>query len=270
MTLRLRIGAATHMGLVRDANEDAYHVDEPVGLVVVADGMGGHRGGEVASATALDALRMALADGKDLSAAIVDANRAVFEKASGDAALAGMGTTLTAGTLVEDTFVIGHVGDSRAYLARDGELVRVTADHSLVAELVRAGELTEEEAETDPRRSMITRALGVDPDVEVDVYPVELHPRDRLLVCSDGLTVMLGEDQIATLLAEEPDPQAAAARLVAAANDAGGADNVTVVVADVVDDADSDTGDDSTSPDSPGPGVEPVRRRWWSRRRDTA
>jgi len=236
--VRLVVGAATDVGRVRDGNEDAYLVDDAMGLVAVADGMGGHRGGEVASATALEALRAAVSSGRPLRDAVEDANRAVFEKASTDDSLRGMGTTLTAATLAAgDTLLVGHVGDSRAYLLRDGELRQLTTDHSLVEELVRDGRLTPDEAAVHPQRSIITRALGVDSTVDVDVYPVELVPGDVLLFCSDGLTGMLQPDLIAGELRREDDPARAATKLVDAANAAGGEDNITVVVVAVTGEA---------------------------------
>jgi len=242
MSLRLVVGAATHVGRVRDHNEDGYLVDGDLRLVAVADGMGGHRGGEVASATALSVLREVFTEGGDLRDAVIAANDAVFERSSTDDAVRGMGTTLTAGVLAEDgeTLIVGHVGDSRAYLYRDGELQRVTADHSLVEELMRAGELTEEEAERDPRRSQITRALGLEQGVEVDLYPIGLQAGDRLLLCSDGLTTMVSEDGVAAAIAGDADPEKVAQQLVDAANEAGGVDNTTVVIVDVVSIADDE------------------------------
>jgi protein phosphatase len=232
------MGAATDVGRVREGNEDAYLVDDAMGLAAVADGMGGHRAGEVASATALEALRAAITSGRPLRESIQDANEAVFAKSLTDTDLRGMGTTLTAGTLVTGgTLLVGHVGDSRAYLLHDGELRQVTEDHSLVEELVREGRLTADEAAVHPQRSIITRALGLDPAVEVDVYPVELAPGDRLLLCSDGLTGMVQTDVIAGILRREEDPSRAAAQLVDAANHAGGEDNITVVVVAVTDEA---------------------------------
>jgi len=236
--MRLVVGAATDVGRVRDGNEDAYLVDDAMGLVAVADGMGGHRGGEVASATALEALRAAISTGRPLREAVEDANRAVFDKAQTDDSLRGMGTTITAATLAAGgTLLIGHVGDSRAYLLRDGELRQVTTDHSLVEELVRDGRLTPDEAAVHPQRSIITRALGIDSSVEVDVYPVELQAGDVLMFCSDGLTGMLQPDLIAAELRREDDPARAATRLVDAANASGGEDNITVVVVAVTDEA---------------------------------
>jgi protein phosphatase len=236
--MRLVIGAATDVGRVREGNEDAYLVDDAMGLVAVADGMGGHRAGEVASATALEALRAAVGAGRPLREAIEDANEAVHTKSLTDASLHGMGTTLTAGTLAAGgTLIVGHVGDSRAYLLHEGELRRLTTDHSLVEELVRDGRLTADEAAVHPLRSRITRALGVDPSVEVDVYPVELTPGDRLLLCSDGLTGMVQADDIAATLRRELDPTRAATMLVDAANAAGGEDNITVVIVAVTDES---------------------------------
>ena len=236
--MRLVVGAATDVGRVREGNEDAYLVDDAMGLVAVADGMGGHRGGEVASATALEALRAAISAGRPLRESVEDANRAVFEKAQSDESLRGMGTTITAATLAAGgTLLIGHVGDSRAYLLRDGELRQVTTDHSLVEELVRDGRLTPDEAAVHPQRSIITRALGVDSTVDVDVYPLELFAGDVLMFCSDGLTGMLQPDLIAAELRREGDPARAATKLVDAANASGGEDNITVVVVAVTDEA---------------------------------
>ncbi len=236
MTVHLVVRAATDVGRVRDHNEDAFLVDDRLGLFAVADGMGGHQAGEVASATALEALRAAVTSGAGIRDAVTSANDAVYEKSTTDERLRGMGTTLTAGTLAAgDTLLLGHVGDSRGYLLRDHHLGRLTTDHSLVEELIQAGELTEEQAESDPRRSMITRALGIEPEVDVDLYPVQVVSGDRLLLCSDGLTGMVGEDRIEAVLTEEPDPNVAARRLIDAANAGGGIDNITVLVVDVVD-----------------------------------
>jgi PPM family protein phosphatase len=236
--LRLVAAGVTDVGRVRDGNEDGF-LDEAgrLGVVAVADGMGGHRGGEVASATALESLRAALSAGRPLRDAIVGANDAVLEKSVSDQQLYGMGTTLTVGTLGTDgNLVIGHVGDSRAYLLRDGDLSQITNDHSLVEELVRGGELTPEQAESHPQRSVITRAVGIDPEIDVDEYPVQIRAGDRLLLCSDGLTTMVRPEDIGEILTRESDPKRAAQLLVDAANEAGGEDNVTAVVVDVVED----------------------------------
>jgi protein phosphatase len=279
---------------VRPGNEDAVLVTDDVRLVAVADGMGGHQAGEVASATAITALRDGVAQGDSIEDAITRANEAVVGTAARDLSLRGMGTTLTAGVLDGSTLLIGHVGDSRAYLLRAGELRQVTTDHSVIAELIAAGELTEADALVDPRRAMITRALGIDTTVEVDVLEVDLEPGDRLLLCSDGLTTMVRDPAIAEILASEDDRQRAADELVEAANLAGGADNITVVVADVVADDPPVAGDDAAFEDTDGtPAVTAAeddgpagddaaldelraavqdeastpRRRWWQRRK---
>jgi serine/threonine protein phosphatase PrpC len=233
--MKLVVGVRTDKGRVREGNEDDKLTDKTMGLYAVADGMGGHQAGEVASATAIEALRAAVASGTPIRDAITLANDAVLERSAADERLRGMGTTMTAATLAAGgTLLIGHVGDSRAYLVRDGELRQITEDHSLVEEMVRGGELTPEQAEVHPQRSVITRALGIDPGVEVDLYPVELQEGDRVLLCSDGLTGMVRTEEIAAVLQREPDPQKAASELVEAANEAGGEDNITVVLLDVV------------------------------------
>jgi PPM family protein phosphatase len=193
--LRIDAGASSDVGRLRTTNEDSFVVDDRLALYAVADGMGGHRAGEVASATAIEALRAAIAGGKALDAAIVLANSAVFQKAATDRELSGMGTTLTAVAIVGDaSLLIGHVGDSRAYRIRDRVITRLTDDHSLVEELVREGRISPEEAEVHPRRAVITRALGIDPDVEVDLYTVEARTGDRILICSDGLSGMIRDE----------------------------------------------------------------------------
>ncbi len=250
--MKLIVGAHTDTGRVRDGNEDVKLVDPRMGLYAVADGMGGHQAGEVASATAIEALRAAVSNGAPIREAITKANEAVVERAAGDEGLRGMGTTMTAATLAAGgTLLIGHVGDSRAYLVRDGELSQVTKDHSLVGEMVQGGELTPEQAEVHPQRSVITRALGIERGVEVDIYPLELDEGDRVLLCSDGLTDMLRTDEIAAILQRESDPQKAANTLVDAANKAGGEDNITVVILDVV-------ADDSSAGAAPAVAAGPV------------
>ena len=262
------MGAATDVGRVRDGNEDAYFFDDAIGLVAIADGMGGHRAGEVASATALEALRASITSGRPLRESIEDANSAVYTKSHTDSSLSGMGTTLTVGTLVAgNTILLGHVGDSRAYLLHDGELRQVTVDHSLVEELVQEGRLTADEAAVHPQRSIITRSIGTDPTVNVDVYPVELTAGDRLLLCSDGLTDMVHTEAIAATLRREDDPNRAATALVDAANLAGGVDNITVVVVAVTDEAPSRPLPEAAEPlvaaevDDPPAPVPAARRR---------
>jgi PPM family protein phosphatase len=253
--VRFRAGAATDIGKGRSGNEDDHLVDAERRLYAVADGMGGHRAGEVASATAIEALQEAYRAGAALDEAVGEANAAVYAKASTNLDMRGMGTTLTAVALQGDhTALLGHVGDSRAYLMRDGTVTQVTDDHSLVEQLVREGRLSPEEALHHPQKAIITRALGVDPDVEVDTYTVDLRPGDRLLLCSDGLTNMVSNDDIAATLGRQPDPQQAAQTLVDLANEAGGDDNITVVVIEAVDDS---------SAEDPGPArVEEATGEW--------
>ena len=185
--MRLGAGFATDQGQLRDNNEDAFLVDDERALFAVADGMGGHRGGEVASRTAIESLRASIASGMPVNVAIERANTAVIDRAAGDSELQGMGTTMTAVLPAGGhQLLIGHVGDSRAYLVHEGNLRRVTEDHSLVEELVREGRLTPEQAESHPQRAIITRALGIDTDVDVDLYTIDVDPGDRLIVCSDG------------------------------------------------------------------------------------
>ncbi len=228
-----RSAAATDPGRRRRNNEDAYVCEPP--LFAVADGVGGAQAGEVASRLAAAVLKDdARADDGDgrrrVDALIQEANRRVYERQSQDAAVSGMGTTMTVAFVEDGCVWIGHVGDSRAYLIRDGALEQLTEDHSLVAELVRSGKLSPEEAESHPQRSIVTRALGSDPDVDVDTFPVEARPGDLFLLCSDGLTTMVDD---ATILAEidrhRDDLRAAAKALVRAANRGGGDDNITVV-----------------------------------------
>ncbi len=232
--MKLVAGYATDVGRVRDGNEDSFVVDGQLALFAVADGMGGHLGGEVASRTAIETLRAAVASGNTIDDAVRRANAAVFERAGTDESLSGMGTTLTA--LVPGgpaALLFGHVGDSRAYLARGDDLIRLTEDHSLVEELVREGRITEEQAAVHPQRSIITRALGVEPEIDVDLYPLVVATGDRVLLCSDGLTTMIEEAAVQRLLHDNADPQTAAEQLVDAALQAGGTDNVTAVVIDI-------------------------------------
>jgi PPM family protein phosphatase len=235
--MNFRVGARTDVGRVREGNEDAFLAEDP--LFAVADGMGGHQGGEVASQLALETLGrisgQPTPDGDaapQLAETVREANQAVLDKASSDPGLAGMGTTLTAVLAARDRIFLAHAGDSRAYLLRDGELSRLTKDHTVVERLVDQGRLTSEEAAIHPQRSIVTNALGVDRDIQVDEAAHEVQAGDRLLLCSDGLTGMVSEDDILRVLTDERDPQAAADALVAAANEAGGQDNITAVVVD--------------------------------------
>ena len=239
----VRVGASharTDPGRKRRGNEDSFVWQPP--LFAIADGMGGARAGEVASALAAGALKEAGAGAggeERVIALIQEANRRVHERASTDAATSGMGTTITV-ALVEPngTITFGHVGDSRAYLLRGGRLEQLTDDHSLVAELVRRGELSPREAEVHPQRSVITRALGTDPDVDVDAFPVQPEPGDLYLICSDGLSDMVDSETLERIMVEQRDDLPALTKaLVAAANRGGGDDNITAVVFEMVEGA---------------------------------
>jgi PPM family protein phosphatase len=230
--MRVVVGVATDIGRVRERNEDSYLVEPP--LYAVADGMGGARGGAVASSLALDTVEELFRGGKaSLADMIRSANRAVFERSISDRQVAGMGTTLTATTVDERGAHLGHVGDSRAYLLRAGALRQLTDDHTLVNRMVKAGEITPQEAGTHPHRNVLTRSIGTEPEVVVDENDVPLIDGDRLLLCSDGLTGMVTEPQIQAILETTPDPQEASDRLIKAANRAGGIDNITVVILDI-------------------------------------
>jgi PPM family protein phosphatase len=222
----------TDTGRQRRDNEDNAFVRAP--LFVVADGMGGAQAGEVASKLAVEEFHEALPDQGSAEERLTDriraANRRIYELSRTEHEHAGMGTTLTAVYLEDDHLAVAHVGDSRAYIFRDGELTRLTQDHSLVEELVRQGKLTEEQAAEHPQRSIITRALGIEGDVEVDTWSYPMRAGDVVLLCSDGLTSMIGEEQIVRILGSESSLGRAAEGLIGAANDAGGRDNITVVL----------------------------------------
>jgi len=236
--MRLSSFAGTDVGRARSGNEDSYFCGRTV--FAVADGLGGHQGGEVASAAAVEPL--AALDGREfaepgeaaeaLAAAILEGNSAILERAAGDPGLWGMGTTVTAAALAGDRHLqLAHVGDSRAYLLRDGSLDQLTTDHTVVGELVRRGRLTPEQAAIHPERSILTRAVGLDPRVPVDTPdPLGLRDGDQVLLCSDGLTEAVDDGRIAELLSATDDGDAACRSLIDAANAAGGPDNITVVL----------------------------------------
>ena len=227
-------GSRTDIGCLRDHNEDSLVVTPP--LFAVADGMGGHAAGEVASEIAvrvLSELAPEHPDGEALGRAIEEANRAVIQAAREGRGRQGMGTTMTAAMLEGERLVIAQVGDSRAYLLHQGKLQQLTRDHSLMADMIEAGQLTPEEARTHPLRSVITRALGSDAHLHPDIYEINVETGDRLLICSDGLSGMIFDDQIENTLRRVQDPQRCASQLVNEAIAAGGHDNVTVIVADV-------------------------------------
>jgi PPM family protein phosphatase len=222
----------TDTGRQRRENEDSAYVHAP--MFVVADGMGGAQAGEVASRLAIETFEEGLpASGSPearLAELVRDANHRIYDRSRADQGRAGMGTTLTAAYLDNADLAIAHVGDSRAYLFRDGELTRLTQDHSLVDELVRQGKLTEAQAAEHPQRSIITRALGPEPEVEVDTWTYPVRAGDVMLLCSDGLTSMISEERVTEILREAESLKVAADELIREANEAGGRDNITVVL----------------------------------------
>lgn len=240
----------TDQGLARTHNEDSFFADKDLGLLVVADGMGGHSAGEVASRMAVEALSgyigKSYAGGgpligpsdsgrSDASSRLVSgirfANQVVCEAAKSNPAWKGMGTTIVAALADGDRLSVAHAGDSRAYLVRSGTIFQLTDDHSVVAEQVRLGLLSKEEAEVSENRNLITRALGNDEALEVDVTEIDILDGDRLLLCSDGLNTMVADDEVLMIMASDHAPESACARLVEVANNNGGKDNVTVVAA---------------------------------------
>ncbi len=277
----LRAGSATDVGLVRSNNQDQLLVAAP--LFAVADGMGGHAAGEVASRVAVDALgtafdKLEVHTAEGLGEAARAANRAVWAKAQDDPGLRGMGTTLVAMALVDGNddqeVAVINVGDSRAYRLRGESFEQLTVDHSLVQELVDEGQLPEEEMAFHPQRHVLTRALGVDPDVAVDVIGLRPVEGDRYLLCSDGLIREVGDELVASVLRRLDDPDDAAHELVEVAKEHGGADNITVVVVDVVEDGNgpslpppsasdpaSRSRGEAAAPADQGKGNQPWRRR---------
>jgi len=251
----LRAGAATDVGRLRTINQDRFVLLPNRDLFIVADGMGGHQGGEVASRLAVETLQVAYQDATAdaLTEAITAANHRIRNEGDADPDLRGMGTTLVALALMPEEpdpdepfddddaeppqhLLIANVGDSRGYLFRDGSLTQLTEDHSVVADLVREGSISPEEAEVHPQRNIVTRVLGVYETVEVDLWPVDPIGHDRYLLCSDGLFNEVSADQISSVLRRLDDPNEAASELVRLANEGGGRDNITVVIVDVVDD----------------------------------
>lgn len=248
--MQISTGGTTHVGMVRTNNEDCFRIVPSLNLYVLADGMGGEAHGEVAASLAVETVVKHCLEGQEnpstplfgeartglseksqrLLSAVQLANHKVFHSAEEHPEQQGMGATLTAAWIEGPQLSIGHVGDSRVYLLRTGQLQQLTSDHSLVAEQVRRGILTANEAEQSNLQSVLLRALGTQPEVEVDIEQVSLFPGDVLLLCSDGLTRMATEPEIAGTLQAEPDPQRAANKLVDLANEGGGVDNVTVIV----------------------------------------
>jgi serine/threonine protein phosphatase PrpC len=234
-----KVAAVTDPGRTRRHNEDSYVVEPP--LFAIADGMGGAQAGEVASRLATAALQESQADAggeRRIADLIQEANRRVYDRSSKDPNTSGMGTTITVALVEEDHVAFGHVGDSRAYLIREARMEQLTEDHSLVNELLKTGKLSREEAETHPQRSVITRALGTDPDVDVDTFSVRAETGDLFLLCSDGLTDMVPEDSILDVVERyREDIDGALRALVKEANRGGGQDNITVVAFEIADGA---------------------------------
>lgn len=233
----MKVAAKTHCGKVRPINEDSFFAPGELPLALVADGMGGHQAGEVASSMAAETICACArkAAGREISvksavAWVRQANRAIYRAANEDLSRSGMGTTLTFLYFMKGHAMLAHVGDSRCYLVRKGEIYQITKDHSLVAELVRTGEITEEEARYHPYRNIITRALGTDDTVAVDAQDIDTEEGDLFLLCSDGLSNYVENQEILDVVGQNP-PQEACDRLVDLALERGGRDNITVVVA---------------------------------------
>jgi len=249
--MKILVFGLTDVGRRRESNQDSLLVAPERGLYAVADGMGGHAAGEVASHIAIEALSEVLHDtasfrddadaqkaGNRLQDAFVEGNRRICDSVVTRGEWRGMGTTIVALVTLEDRAIVGHVGDSRAYLLRNGTLRRLTNDHSWVSEQVRMGLMTDEEAHRHPMRNIVTRALGNRPALDVDINEAEALPSDVFLLCSDGLNSMLTDQEIfETLQGNRNDPEAACHKLVEAANSKGGEDNITVIVCRLVDDA---------------------------------
>ena len=238
------ICACSDVGKIRDINQDAYYYieDDKLPIFIVADGMGGHKAGEVASNLAISTIIRHYESSKEkilnkemfipqfLNESVELANDNLIEEASGDDELKGMGTTVTMCLILDDEVYIGHVGDSRAYLLRNGELSQITQDHSLVGELLRIGSITKDEAVNHPKKNIITRALGSNPKINVDVFNRELQNEDKIILCTDGLTNMVTEEKILEILLSSEIPSAVCSTLVNISNEAGGIDNTTIMI----------------------------------------
>lgn len=249
--MRVRFSGETHVGMARAQNEDALHLPVEERLAIVADGMGGHASGEVASRMAVETVvdyfketaeeqiltwpfkvdRQGAADVTRLVTAIKLANVKIHEQAQRDPACKGMGTTIVSALFLDDRIIIGHVGDSRVYRVREGQIAQVTEDHSLINDYIKMKRMTAEEATAWPHKNVIVRALGMKDSVQVDVHTEQPRLGDCFLLCSDGLSGMISDDHIRRLVLGEGDLDRIAERLIAAANEAGGKDNITVVLA---------------------------------------
>ena len=220
----------TDRGLVRPTNQDSYYIDADGLWAVVADGMGGHNGGETASSMAVEIIRSVMESGGEMKTAVENANRQIFEKSLSEPKLAGMGTTVVLCRIDNGkTASFSHVGDSRAYLLNDGVLKQITKDHSIVQQLIESGTITKEQAKYHPQRNLITRAVGTEKDINIDFNRVNLTPGDVILICSDGLCAYVDESKISEII-RTTDGDETVGKLIEAANESGGKDNVTVVL----------------------------------------
>jgi len=234
----MKIGFATDVGKVREINEDSLFVDEDTGLFIVADGMGGHQAGEVASEMAVKAISLSikenLSNNNKILSMIKDsisrANNEIFNKSIKNPQLNGMGTTVVIGLLNKRKFYIANVGDSRAYVIRDNPIKQLTEDHSLVANLVKTGQITTEEAKVHPKRNIITKALGTAEEVKPDITSINIKKGDYILLCTDGLTDMLRDEDIKEIVLSSKETDEKCKALIALANEKGGRDNITVVL----------------------------------------
>ncbi len=234
--VQLRTGYLSDMGLMRKRNEDAYlvRISQEIKKLAVADGMGGHQGGHIASSLALEVIEAYSFNQKtmreDMEKAILEANERIKSRALADPGLEGMGTTLTLLGINDKKGLVAHVGDSRLYLFREEKLERVTRDHSLVEEMVRQGKLTLEEAAIHPQRNVLLQALGLEEKPEIEFYELQFKKGDLLLLCTDGLTGLVGEEEISEMLVEQKDLQQLSQKMIEKANSRGGNDNITVVL----------------------------------------
>ena len=225
----MKMYGATDIGLVRTTNQDNFYIDTAGKWAVVADGMGGHNGGETASTMAVEEIKKSMSQGVGLKESVINANAVVYRKALEDDKLLGMGTTVVLCEVVGELVNIAHVGDSRAYLYKDHRLKQITKDHSIVQQLIDSGTITEEQAKYHPQRNLITRAVGTERNILVDYNTVEFGSKDCILICSDGLSSYVDESEILQIL-EDTKAKDAVGKLIEAANEKGGKDNITVVL----------------------------------------
>lgn len=250
VTDAIKVIRLSDVGLHRDHNEDAVASDMSIGLIVLADGMGGYRAGEIASeiavltltaeltdaiskkASSIKSVKSQLQESEMLTHAVEKANAAIYQISQDQPQCAGMGTTLVVGLFADNKFVVGHIGDSRAYLLRDAALTQITVDHSLLQEQLSSGLITAEQAKTSSNKNLVTRALGIDPQVELELKEFDVKVDDLYLLCSDGLSDMVDDEEILQILLEvDGNIELAANKLIQAANNNGGMDNISVVIA---------------------------------------